>query len=104
MTKGRSRQFVVRKKGNAKFDFAKSMIANPASIAYFGRRGYVIPTAMQKRSCAKIASGLPLHGMAGCAGLATKIVSIKKEMVCVLSVKLANLRRLEAKAIFVFNE
>jgi hypothetical protein len=42
--------------------------------------------------------------MAGCAGLAMKIVSIKKKKVCVLSVKLANLRRLEANAIFVFNE
>ena len=42
--------------------------------------------------------------MAGCAGLASKVVSIKKEKVCVLCVKLANLRRLEADVIFVFNE
>ena len=30
--------------------------------------------------------------------------SIKKKKVCVLSVKLVNLRRLEANAIFVFND
>ena len=104
MLQGRSRQFVVRRRGNAQFDCAKSTIANPLSIAYFGRRGYVIPTAMQKTSCATIASGLPLHGMAGCAELAMKTVSIKKEKVCVLRLKLTNLRRLEANVIFVFNE
>jgi hypothetical protein len=101
---GRHRQFVVRRKGNAQLDFAKSTNANPASIVSFGRRGYAIPMAMQKRSCAKNANGVPLQGMAGCAGLASKVVSIKKEKVCVLCVERANLRGLEADVIFVFNE
>ena len=101
---GRHRQFVVRRKGNAQLDFAKSTNANPASIVSFGRRGYAIPMAMQKRSCAKNANGVPLQGMVGCAGLASKVVSIKKEKVYVLCVERANLRGLEADVIFVFNE
>ena len=103
MLQRRRRLFVVRRRGNAQCHCAKSTIAKAASIANFGRTGYVTTTGKQKRSCANIANG-PLHGMAGCAGLAMKIVSIKKKKVCVLSVKLANLRRLEANAIFVFNE
>ena len=102
---GRHRQFVVRRKGNAQLDFAKSTNANPASIVSFGRRGYAIPMAIQKRSCAKNANGVPLQGIiAGCTGLASKVVSIKKEKVCVLCVELANLRGQEADVIFVFNE
>ena len=101
---GSPRQFVVRRNGNAQLNFAKSTNANPASIVSFGRRGYAIPMAMQKRSCAKNASGVPLQGMVGCAGLASKVMTIKKEKDCVLCVELANIRRLEAYVIFVFNE
>jgi len=39
--------------------------------------------------------------MAGCAGLASKVVLIKEEKVCVFCVRFANLRRLEADVNFV---
>ena len=96
----RSRQF-VRRKGNAQSKFAVLTNANPASIVSFGRRGYAIPMAIQKRSCANNAIRRPPQGMEGCAGLASKAVLIKKEKVCVLCVGLANLGRLEADVHFV---
>ena len=57
-----------------------------------------------RKEVVKNASGVPFQGMVGCAGLAMKMVSIKKEKVCVSCVKLENVRRLEVDVIFVFNE
>ena len=100
----RRRQFVVRRKGTHTIRFCKVNKCKPCVHSIFWKEGVCYFHGNAEKKLCKKCKRSPLQGIVDCAGLAIKMVSMKKKKVGVLCVKLENLRRLGADVIFVFNE